>query len=1159
MRLRALFLTVIMTGLSGVAMGDPAAIARWMERFRYVPVESAQDGATAPVTGAAMPSFTVTPPAVSGRALVRVPLPFPAGAMPADGGVQVRTDDGVIACDYRRLTYYPGSPRWVRRGMVTFPYAFAGTAPRLFTVEFSPGATQAGPVAEVTQTGPDSWQFTLGAQTVHVATDGVRVSDAGGTSWQARLIAPNRLLADAAIDVVEAGAHYVWVRVLAPDEAWPRIIDVRADALGGVTVQAQVQRLLKDDGTAPELGWLVTGLPVQPVEHAFSGGEPVVVETPDGTRAVTFPDAHQLRRGHVGAGADGVRYIRCQAEDGVPMQEAAWRRATVSVGPKAGRATSSVGPEVWDAVYGCGQSPALSLQPVLAETGLSRYTRDAIAGAMLFGDDYGNVTAFGPGTPASVYGMNRLNHCPAIFREYWRSGDGRLRDTALAWCDNMYDLSLWWGDADDFGGTRYNNASAMPDKKHAGDTNFMWRSNGAVHFCTKGFDSFLLAYEETGEPCMAAALRAQVAYSKRFMHVDQGECRNIGDVVDFMTLYRLTGTGLDEALRLFGELRNKLGPDNLFSQGGQPIVPDGPFIDDDQHGYDAPFAKPYIIGYALAGLPELLALRPDEPRLRDVVRAVADFLAASQDPTGGWRYPHPASSGVILSQAIEHAAQLARAAAALEARGENIETLLDAIERTLQGRVACFMRTGSILAGLAGWEKKAGVLADGKTIYDLYRKPADRDKTRDYTEGEVAAGGSPPEGLVYYPEVLAFYLAHRPAERLYHMNAQLKAVVERLPEDAGAARWKEVQGAQGAPLPHAVSKDLPVFRDARVANMTFPLAYEQAKRPFGEWRSKARAAYLAALGPRPALAPFNVTEEAVEDRESYVAHKLALNLSADARVRAYLLTPKGAGPFPAIVALHDHGAHFSIGKEKVIRPFGVDKACADDAADWVGQCYGGRYFGDELAKRGYVVFAADALYWGERGREEGVSYEGQQTLASNLIQLGYVWAGLITWDDVRSAEFVQGLAEVDPDRIGCAGLSMGAHRTWSLCAATDIVKCGAAICWLGDTPAMTSPGNNQTRGQSAFSMILPGIRNSLDYPDVASIACPKPMLFFNGLKDSLFPVDGVERSYTKMRAVWASQRADTRLVTKLWDVPHEFNTEMQAEAFNWLDKQLKKQ
>jgi pimeloyl-ACP methyl ester carboxylesterase len=136
---------------------------------------------------------------------------------------------------------------------------------------------------------------------------------------------------------------------------------------------------------------------------------------------------------------------------------------------------------------------------------------------------------------------------------------------------------------------------------------------------------------------------------------------------------------------------------------------------------------------------------------------------------------------------------------------------------------------------------------------------------------------------------------------------------------------------------------------------------------------------------------------------------------------------------------------------------------------------------------------------------------------------------------------------------------MGSYRTWSLAAATDIVKAGAAICWMGDTPTLTSPGNNQTRGQSAYSMIHPNLRNYLDYPDVASIACPKPMLFYNGRQDALFPIPGVEACYEKLQRVWRDQGVENRLVTKLWDVPHVFNREMQAKAFEFLDTHLKKE
>jgi hypothetical protein len=139
------------------------------------------------------------------------------------------------------------------------------------------------------------------------------------------------------------------------------------------------------------------------------------------------------------------------------------------------------------------------------------------------------------------------------------------------------------------------------------------------------------------------------------------------------------------------------------------------------------------------------------------------------------------------------------------------------------------------------------------------------------------------------------------------------------------------------------------------------------------------------------------------------------------------------------------------------------------------------------------------------------------------------------------------------------GLSMGSFRTWQVAALSEHVAAGVAICWMATVKGLMMPGTNQTRGQSAYTMTHPGLLNWLDYPDVASLACPKPMLFYNGLQDGLFPVDSVRDAYTKMRQVWKSQGAEDRLETKLWDVPHVFDVAMQDEAFAWLDRVMKNQ
>lgn len=365
--------------------------------------------------------------------------------------------------------------------------------------------------------------------------------------------------------------------------------------------------------------------------------------------------------------------------------------------------------------------------------------------------------------------------------------------------------------------------------------------------------------------------------------------------------------------------------------------------------------------------------------------------------------------------------------------------------------------------------------------------------------------------------------------------------------------------AQTDSAAYEVTGNMPVFYQQMKQQLTYPLAWGKAEeKDFAKWKAQARhvlAECMQNLQPAPKAYAMEVTDR--EQRDGYEARKIRFNLSEWSRVPAYLLVPEGKGPFPAIVLLHDHGAHFSIGKEKMVRPFHVAPEVLEDADQWAKQCYDGQYVGDYLARHGYVVLAVDALFWGERGRKEGISYDGQQALASNFLQMGTSWGAFINVDDVRSAEFLASLPFVDKERVGCLGFSMGAYRSWMLAALTDVVRASASVCWMNTTEYLMTLTNNQNKGGSAYAMLIPGLRRYLDYPHVASIACPKPTLFFNGTRDKLFPTEGVEDAYRDMRAVWESQGASDRLVTKLWDEKHFFNREMQKETLEFFNRWLK--
>ena len=366
-----------------------------------------------------------------------------------------------------------------------------------------------------------------------------------------------------------------------------------------------------------------------------------------------------------------------------------------------------------------------------------------------------------------------------------------------------------------------------------------------------------------------------------------------------------------------------------------------------------------------------------------------------------------------------------------------------------------------------------------------------------------------------------------------------------------------------------IDGNMPVFYQQLKATLQYPLSWENAgirpgrngkapARKFLQWQARGRQQVLTCLSPAPPSdGRWNMETVAEEKRDGYTAKKIMFNVNDWCRTAAYLLVPDGEGPHPAVLVLHDHGAHFTIGKEKTVRPFGVTEAVMKDAEDWTVSCYDGVFIGDEMARAGYVVLSTDALFWGERGRRQGADYDAQQALNANLEQMGMSFGSFIVWDDLRSADFLASLPMVKTGGIAVVGHSMGCYRAWTAAALSDAVKACVAVCWMNTTEHLMTLTNNQNKGGSAYSMIIPGIRNYMDYPDVASLACPKPVFFMNGRQDKLFPVEGVEAAYAVMRKVWQDNGAGEQFHTKITDGPHYYDKAMQREALQFLDSVMK--
>jgi len=362
------------------------------------------------------------------------------------------------------------------------------------------------------------------------------------------------------------------------------------------------------------------------------------------------------------------------------------------------------------------------------------------------------------------------------------------------------------------------------------------------------------------------------------------------------------------------------------------------------------------------------------------------------------------------------------------------------------------------------------------------------------------------------------------------------------------------------------------FIESQVIKGEFPLSFLREEfRDVAAWKRQARGKLLELLHYAPP--PCDPNPEVVEraDHGDYIQEKVYFNTTPDVRVPAYVLLPKNAPlPAPAIVALHDHGGFYLWGKEKIVESPDEHPVLTE----FKRQNYAGKSTASELARQGYVVIVIDMFYWGERRllldddpadwRERPASItperiaafnrrasEKEQLVGRTIYAAGFTWSGVMFWDDIRTVDYLITRPEVDGSRIGCVGLSMGGLRTCHLSALDDRIKAGVIVGWMASFPAQLQHHMPHSIG---FTKLVPGLYHHLDYPDVASLAMPAALMVINGSQDTLFELGGVHACFDKLAACYQKAGIPEKLRTLLYDTPHEFNTEMQAEAWEWLRK-----
>ena len=269
-----------------------------------------------------------------------------------------------------------------------------------------------------------------------------------------------------------------------------------------------------------------------------------------------------------------------------------------------------------------------------------------------------------------------------------------------------------------------------------------------------------------------------------------------------------------------------------------------------------------------------------------------------------------------------------------------------------------------------------------------------------------------------------------------------------------------------------------------------------------------------------------------------VRRKISYQSEPDDRVHAYLFLPAGltAAPTrrPAILCLHQTT---NISKQE---PSGL----------------GGNpnlHYALHLAQRGYVTLAPDYPSFGEHQFDFADEKFGYTSGTMKAI-----------WDNLRAVDLLQSLPEVDPDRIGCIGHSLGGHNTMFTAAFDPRIKVMVSNCgftrfhkYYGGKLAGWTSARYMPRIASRYEND-PG-KVPFDFPEIVAAFAPRPFLASSPLHDDNFEVSGVKDTIAAAKPIYEIFGKGDNLQANYPDCAHDFPEDVRKVAYEFFEKHLKEQ
>lgn len=343
------------------------------------------------------------------------------------------------------------------------------------------------------------------------------------------------------------------------------------------------------------------------------------------------------------------------------------------------------------------------------------------------------------------------------------------------------------------------------------------------------------------------------------------------------------------------------------------------------------------------------------------------------------------------------------------------------------------------------------------------------------------------------------------------------------------------------------------------------------------WRPVARARVRALLAAPALSAPTDVRLHRRHSHDGLYIEELSWQLAYGPRTQAVFLRPDGAARrLPAVLALHDHGGQKMFGAAKITRVPGEQHPVM---LEHQRSYYGGAPWANALARRGYAVLVHDAFAFASRrvlladvppairgdlsdddpfALEHIAAYNAwaaghESILAKSLFCAGTTWPGVFLSEDQAALGVLCSRNDVDPQRVGCGGLSGGGLRTDYLAGLDDRIRCAVSVGLMTTwRDYLLNKSHTHT-----WMIYIPHLARELDFPEILGLRAPLPTLVQLDSEDQLFTLPEMQRADAMLRAVYDKAAASERYRCSFYPGPHKFDLAMQAEAFEWFDRWLR--